>query len=180
MCTVLHDSTKMPSKWKKRETHGGSGMYFTLAGKKEIELAADCPASEVLQAIKANIENKDGFFGKAPDKVFCGEEKDGVFSLGLNFRYFNYKYSPFERFLCEVRDDGEKCKVHLEFRNDMLIFDIAILIALAVYAWLTGNWKISAIFIAVITFGIIISFNILINKCMDEIEYIVEETEQPQ
>ena len=54
-------------------------MYFTLVGKKEIELAADCPASEVLQAIRANIGNKDGFFGKDPDKVFCGEEKDGAF-----------------------------------------------------------------------------------------------------
>ena len=180
MCTVLHDSTKMSSKWKKRETHGGSGMYFTLAGKKEIELAADCPASEVLQAIRANIENKDSFFGKEPDKVFCGEEKDGLFFLGLNFRYFNYKYSPFERFLCEVRDDGEKCTVHLKFRNEKLIFDIAILIALAAYAWLTGNWKISSSLIAVITFSMIISFNILINKCMDEIEYIVEETENTQ
>ena len=154
-------------------------MYFTLAGKKEIELAAECPASEVLQAIRANIENKDGFFGKEPDKVFCGEEKDGVFSLGLNFRYF-HKFSPFKRFLCEVHDGGEKCTVHLVFRNDTLVFDIAILIALAAYGLRTGNWKISSSLIVVITFSIIISFNILINKCMDEIEYIVEETEKTQ
>ena len=82
-------------------------MYFTFIGKKEIFFAADCPANTVSQAIRANIENKDGIFGKEPQKPLCGEEENGSFSLGLNDRYF-FKFEPFERFSCEVLGDGEK------------------------------------------------------------------------
>lgn len=151
-------------------------MYFTFTCKKEIFIEANCPAGKVSQAIRDNIENKDGIFGKAPQKPFCGEEINGLFSLGLNDRYF-FKHEPFERFSCEVRDDGKKCMLHLVFKS--LDFFIYIIMFLAVVVYILflakGEARIVAIVFSIIPLIRSFSFNIKINKCMDEIEYIIDK-----
>ena len=149
-------------------------MYFTFFFKKEISLTVESPVSIVRQAIMANIENKKEFFGKDPQKVFCGEEKDGVLSLDLNYQYF-HKFSPFRRFECELSGDDEKCTVKLTFRNDFFFFGVFMLLPFFAYSFQSKKWNTSAAAIVILFVIMTFTFNIKINKCMDEIEYILEK-----
>ena len=149
-------------------------MYLALACKKEISLTVKSPVNIVRQAIVANIENKKEFFGKEPQKVFCGEEKDGVLYLDLNYHYF-HKFSPFRRFECEVSGDDEKGTVKLTFKNDFFFFGIFMLLPFFVYGFQSKKWKTSAAAIVILFVKMTITFNLKINKCMDEIEYILEK-----
>ena len=152
-------------------------MYFTFFFKKEISLTVESPVNRVRQAIMANIENKKEFFGKETQKVFCGEEKDGVLSLDLNYQYF-HKFSPFRRFECELsgdNDNNEKCTVNLTFKNDFFFFGIFMLLPFFAYGFQSKKWKTSAAAIVILFVIMTFTFNIKINKCMDEIEYILEK-----
>ena len=149
-------------------------MYFTLACKKEISLTVESPVNIVRQTIMANIENKKEFLGKDPQKVFCGEEKDGVLSLDLNYQYF-HKFSPFRRFECEFSGDNEKCTVKLTFKNDFFFFGVFMLLPFFAYGFQSKKRNTSAAAIVILFVIMTFTFNIKINKCMDEIEYILEK-----
>lgn len=151
-------------------------MYFTLLAKKQISLDVNCPAKKMTEAIFENIENPKGFFSEDPKRIFRGDFKDGVFHLNLNG--FGADSRPFQSFSCCVKGDEKHCSLEILFKNELLgawTWLIYILVALLASSSLCKEWMIFPIFFGLMYMGAVICFNINMNKCMDEIEYIINK-----
>ncbi len=109
------------------------------------------------------------------EKPFSGDFKDGKFSLELNL--FE-KYSPVKKFSCTVSGDDKKCSIKVVFHNTLfeiksILFFVLVNIAIGVFLKL---WIIVPINLGLNIMLGTISFNVKINKCMEEIEYIMHKT----
>lgn len=152
-------------------------MYFTALGKKEISL--DIPGisrQRLSEAIESNIENPKGFFNREPEKPFCGELKDGVFILGLN-NYLDGKHTPFNDFSCVVSGDEKNSKLKITFQNNIYtagyLFTLVLVGVFCAYYTdsCTAAFAGSGLMILIGT----IIFNMKLNRCMEEIEYIIDK-----
>ena len=151
-------------------------MYFSILRKKEIILDVDCSAQKLIDSINENIENKKGgWFADVPEEPFCGEFKDGMFILELN-EFCGTRSFDFSNFQCLVTGDENKSQLKIIFKNEvykpgaLILFHFTGLILCFFYKWFVYFYPILLGFVSSF-----ISFNWKMNKCMDEIEFIINK-----